>query len=115
MEFAAVAWGGVELEGNPALIKFMSQSIQSSIRNNERKGDSDEPDAPLLLERELAVGEVDVVIGREQSNQANNTADDGFNQRLAVKAKPPPGRHQVHTPSILIHVTQPGPITAQQL
>ena len=29
---------------------------QLSIRKNERKGDSDEPDAPLLLERELAVG-----------------------------------------------------------
>ena len=25
-----------------------------SIRKNERKGDNDEPDAPLLLERELA-------------------------------------------------------------
>jgi hypothetical protein len=39
-----------------------------SIRKNERKGESDEPDAPLLLERELAVGEVDVVIGGKQRN-----------------------------------------------
>jgi hypothetical protein len=28
----------------------------------------------LLLERELAMGEGDVVIGREQSNQANDSA-----------------------------------------
>ena len=41
---------------------------QLSIRKNERKGGSDEPDAPLLLERELAVGEVDVVIGGKQRN-----------------------------------------------
>jgi len=46
-----------------------------SIDKNERKGESDEPDAPLLLERELAEGEVDVVIGGKQSNQANNTAN----------------------------------------
>jgi hypothetical protein len=65
---------------------------QLSIRNNERKGDSDEPDAPLLLERELAVGEGDVVIGRKQSNQANNTANDGFQQGFAVKTQAPQGR-----------------------
>ena len=41
---------------------------QLSIRKNERKGGSDEPDAPLLLEREPAVGEVDVVIGGKQRN-----------------------------------------------
>jgi hypothetical protein len=46
----------------------------------------------LLLERELAVGEVDVDIGRKQSNQANNTANDGFQQGFAVKTKAPPGR-----------------------
>jgi hypothetical protein len=44
----------------------------------EPQGESDEPDAPLLLERELAVEEGDVVIGRKQSNQANNAADEGF-------------------------------------
>ena len=141
LEPAAVVGGGVELEGKSASIKSISECIhlsnassfsscfvlcseraicisttgsrrQLSIRKKERKGDSDEPDAPLLLERELAVGEVDVVIRRKQGNQANNTADDGFHQGLAVKAKPPPGRHQVHTQSILIHVTQPGPSTA---
>ena len=65
---------------------------QLSIRKNKRKRDSDEPDAPLLLERELAVGEGDVVIGRKQSNQANNGADVGFQQGFAVKPQAPPGR-----------------------
>ena len=104
LERAAIAGGGVELEGKSASIKSISECIQSSnalslfscsislsscfvlcfersicislagsrrqlsIRKNERKGDSDEPDAPLLLERELAVGEVDVVIGGKQRN-----------------------------------------------
>jgi hypothetical protein len=62
-----------------------------SIRKNERKGGSDEPDTPLLLERELAVGEGDVVIGGEESNQANNAANNGFQQGFAVKPQAPPG------------------------
>ena len=40
---------------------------------NERKGESDELDAPVL-------GEVDVAIGGKLSNQANNAADYGFQQ-----------------------------------
>jgi len=83
---------------------------QLSIRKNERKGDSDEPDAPLLLERELAVGEGDVVIGREQSNQANNTANDGFQQSFAVERQAPPGRRGIKIPKIFIHPKQPTPI-----
>ena len=103
LECAAIDGGGVELEGKSASIKSISECIQFSnassfsscfvlcsersicisttgsrrqlsIRKNERKGGSDEPDTPLLLERELAVGEVDVVIGGEKSNQANNAA-----------------------------------------
>ena len=103
LELAAVVGGGVALEGKSASIKSSSDSIHSSnalslfscfvlcsersicisttgsrrqlsIRKNERKGDSDEPDAPLLLERELAVGEGDVVIGGKERDQANNTA-----------------------------------------
>lgn len=121
LQGAPIACGGVELKGKSASIKSSSECIQSSnaisfsscfvlcfersicisltgsrrqlsIRKNERKGDSDEPDAPLLLERELAVGEVDVVIGRKQSNQANNTANDGFQQGFAVKTQAPQGR-----------------------
>jgi len=85
LEPAAIDGGGVELEGKSASIKSISECIQSSnaisfsscfvlcsersicistagsrrqlsSRNNERKGDSDEPDAPWLLERELAGG-----------------------------------------------------------
>jgi hypothetical protein len=103
LEFAAVRRGGVELEGKSASIKSISECIQSSnassfsscferfsssfsrislagsrrqlsIRKNEQKGDSEEPDAPLLLEREISAWEVDVVIGRKQTNQANNGA-----------------------------------------
>jgi len=40
----------------------------------ERKRERDEPDAPLLLEREHAAGEVDVVIGRKQGHQADHDA-----------------------------------------
>ena len=97
LECAAIVGGGVELEGNPASIKSISECIQFSnassfsscfvlcsersicisttgsrrqlsIRKNERKGGSDEPDTPLLLEWELTVGEVDVVIGGKQRN-----------------------------------------------
>jgi hypothetical protein len=82
-----------------------------SIRKNERKGDSDEPDAPLLLERELAVGEGDVVIGRKKRDQANNTANDGFQQGFAVEPQPPPGRRRNQIPGILIHSTQPDLVT----
>ncbi len=81
---------------------------QLSIRNNERKGERDEPDAPLLLKRELAVEEGDVVIGRKQSNQANNTANDGFQQGFAVKTQAPPGRRGIQIPKSLDHPKQLG-------
>ena len=139
LQGAPIACGGVELEGKSASIKSSSECIQSSnaisfsscfvlcsersicislagsrrqlsIRKNERKGDNDEPHPPLLLERELAVGEVDVVIGRKQSNQANNTANDGFQDCLAVKPKPPPGQWCIQIPRVSIHPKQPAPI-----
>jgi hypothetical protein len=81
-----------------------------SIRKNERKRDSDEPDAPLLLERELAVGEVDVVIGGKQSNQANNTANNGFQEGFAIEPQPPPGRRRIQIPRELSHLKQTRPI-----
>ena len=89
-------------------ISLAGSRRQLSIDKNERKGESDEPDAPLLLERELAVGEGDVVIGRKKRNQANNTANDGFQQGFAVEPQPPPGRRRIQIPRILIHPTQPG-------
>ena len=132
LEFAAVVGGGVELEGKSASIKSSSECIQFSnarsfssrilrcsttgsrrqlsIRKNERKGGSDEPDTPLLLERELAVGEVDVVIGRKQSNQANNTANNGLQNCCAVEPQPPPGQRCIQIPRASIHPKQPDPI-----
>ena len=132
LEFAAIVGGGVELEGKSASIKSSSECIQLSnassfsscilrcsatgsrrqlsIRKNERKGDSDEPDAPLLLERELAVGEGDVVIGRKQSNQANNIANDGFQQGFAVEPQSPPGQRRIQILKLSIHPKQPAPI-----
>ena len=139
LEFAAVACGGVELEGKSALIKSISESIQPSnalslfncsvslsscfsrislagsrrqlsIRKNERKGGSDEPDTPLLLERELAVGEGDVVIRGEKSDQTNNTADDGFQQGFAVKTQAPPGLRAIQIRKSSIHPKQSTPI-----
>jgi len=80
-----------------------------SIDNNERKGDSDEPDAPLLLKRELEVGEGDVVIGRKKRDQANNTANDGFQQGVAVEPQPPPRRRRIQIPIILFHPKQLNP------
>jgi hypothetical protein len=140
LEFTAVVCGGVELEGNPALIKSISESIQSSnaisfsscfvlcseraicisttrsrrqlsIRKNERKGDSDEPGAPLLGEGENSAWEGDVVIGREESDQANNTANDGFQQGFAIKPQPPPGRGSIQILKFSFHLKQRNPTT----
>ena len=129
LECAAIDGGGVELEGKSALIKSISESIQPSnalslfscsvslsscfsrislagsrrqlsIDKNERKRDSDEPDAPLLGETESLPWEVDVVIGRKQSDQAgklpsNNCSNDGFQQGFAVEPQLPPGRRRI--------------------
>jgi hypothetical protein len=94
-------------------ISLAGSRRQLSIRKNERKGESDEPDAPLLWERELAVGEVDVVIGGEKSNQANNAANNGFQQGFAVEPQPPPGRRRIQIPRVSIHPKQPAPIPHQ--
>jgi hypothetical protein len=120
LECAAIVGGGVELEGKSASIKSISDSIHSSnassfsscilrcsaagsrrqlsIRKNERKGDNDEPDAPLLLEWELAVGEGDVVIGRKKRDQANDSANNGFQDCLAVKPESPPVQRRIQIP-----------------
>jgi hypothetical protein len=58
-----------------------------SIDNHERQRGSDEPDAPLLLERDSAADEEDVVIGGEQRNQGDHGAGGGFQQPLAIEAK----------------------------
>ena len=86
---------------------------QLSIDKNERKRDSDEPDAPLLLEGELALGEVDVVIRGEESDQANNAAEHGFHQGFAVEPEAPPRRCRPQIPRRSQHPKQPNrsPIT----
>ena len=131
LEFAAVVGGGVELEGKSASIKSSSKCIQSSnssffsssfsrislagsrrqlsIRKNERKGESDEPDTPLLLDWELAVEEVVVIVGRKQSNQANDSANKGFQEGFAIEPQPPPGRRRIQIPKNLFHPKQPRP------
>ena len=127
LEFAAIVGGGVELEGKSASIKSISECIQLSnasslsicisltgsrrqlsIRKKERKGGSDEPDAPLVVETDLAVGEVDVVTGGEERDQTNNTADDGFQQGFAVKPKTPPGLRGIQILKSFIHFTIKG-------
>ena len=136
LEFAAVVGGGVELEDKSASTKSSSECIQSSnassfsscfvlcfersicisttgsrrqlsIRKNERKGESDEPDALLLRERELAVGEVVVVIGGEERDQANNSANKIFQQGFAIEPQPPPGQLRIQIRRSFIHPKQP--------
>ena len=86
------------------------RAVLHDADKNERKGESDEPDAPLLLERELAEGEVDVVIGGEQSDQANNTANKGFQQGFAVKPKPPQGWWRIQISKLSTHPKQHEPV-----
>jgi hypothetical protein len=59
-----------------------------SIDNNCRQRGSDETDSPLLLEWEGAAGEGDVVIGREQGDQAQHEAARGLEDAKAVEAWP---------------------------
>ena len=86
------------------------RAVLHDADKKERKGDSDEPDAPLLLEKELAVGEVDVVIGGEKSDQTNNAADDGFQQGFAVKPQLPPGLRGIQILKSSFHPKQSVPI-----
>ena len=127
LKLASMGGGGVELEGKSASIKSISDSIQSSmacclssnasalsvsglrrqlsIRKNERKGDSDEPHAPLLLDGDDVAGEVDVVIERKQGNQADHEAGESFDRGGAVENQ---SGHQPRNPAlqatILVHM-----------
>ena len=57
--------------------------LHESIKN-ERKGESDEPGAPLLLEGEDVAREVDVVIRGEDRNEGNHKASDSFKHSWRV-------------------------------
>jgi len=116
LKFASMGGGGVEVEGKSASIKSISDSTQSSkascsssqasslsvsglrrqlrIDKNERKGESDEPDAPLLLEGEDVAGEVDVVIGGEERNEGNHKASASFKHSWRVDRET--ARHGLH-------------------
>jgi hypothetical protein len=66
-----------------------------SIRKNERKRESDEPDAPLLLEGYDVAEEVDVAIGGEQRNESNHKASDSLKHGWRVdRATAWPGLHR---------------------
>ena len=67
---------------------------QFSIDNNCRHRGSDEQDSPLLLEREVAAGDVDVVIGGEQGDQAEEQAADGLDEAEPIEAGP--GTLRIH-------------------
>jgi hypothetical protein len=79
----------VSLSSRFSRISLAGSRRQLSIRNNELKGESDEPDAPLLLDRELAVRDGDVVIGRKQGHQTDHEAGEGLD-----RAMPRGGRYQ---------------------
>ena len=72
--------------------------LHESIKN-ERKGESDEPDAPLLLEGEDVAGEVDVVIGGEKRNEGNHKASASFKHSWRVDREAArPGLHRLRSP-----------------
>jgi len=77
--------------------QLSTKTGEAHIRKNERKG-------------ELAVGEGDVVIGRKKRDQANNTANDGFQECFAIEPQPPPGQRRIQIPRSFIHPKQPNPI-----
>jgi hypothetical protein len=59
---------------------------QLSVCNHKRHRGSDAPDAPLLMEVEDgACGDVDVVIGGEQGNQANHNAGEHLDPALEIE------------------------------
>jgi hypothetical protein len=59
-----------------------------SVDKNDRHRGSDEGDAPLLLEADALAGEADVVIGREQGDQAEDQAAAGLEGTEKIKARP---------------------------
>ncbi len=58
-----------------------------SIDKNCRHRGSDEGDAPLLGDSDGAAGEGEVVIGGEESDQAEHQAADGLDEAESVKAE----------------------------
>ena len=61
---------------------------QLRVDKNCRHGGSDEKGSPLLLERDACAGEGDVVIGGEQSDQAEQQTTDGLEPAEPIEAGP---------------------------
>jgi hypothetical protein len=59
-----------------------------SIDKNCRQRGSDERDSPLLLERDAAAEDGDVVIGGEESDQAEHETAQGLDEAQAIEAWP---------------------------
>jgi hypothetical protein len=59
-----------------------------SIDNNDRHRSSDEGNAPLLGDGDVAPGEGEVVIGGEQGDQAEGEAADGLGETEAIEGGP---------------------------
>jgi hypothetical protein len=61
-----------------------------SIDKNDRHRGSDEGDAPLLGDGEVAPGDGEVVIGGEEGDQAKSKATDGLGEAEAVETEARP-------------------------
>jgi hypothetical protein len=59
-----------------------------SIDKNDLHRGSDEGDAPLLGDGEVAPGDGEVVIGGKQGDQAKGEATNGLGETEAVKSEP---------------------------
>jgi hypothetical protein len=66
-----------------------------SIDKNDRHRDSDEGNAPLLGDGDVAPGDGEVVTGGEEGDQAKGKATNGLGEAEAVETEPAeawPGR-----------------------
>jgi hypothetical protein len=59
-----------------------------SIDKNDRHRGSDEGDAPLLGDGDVAPGECEVVIGGEKGDQAKSEATDGLGEAEPIETEP---------------------------
>ena len=77
---ARVSGAGEQLQEALKLEPGKSASVQSITKH-----EGDEPEAPLLLERENVAGEVDVVSGGEKGHKADHDPSEDPHSRRAVQ------------------------------